>query len=195
MKALILFWVMEMNSIMMACSTYKDAVHEMNVLQNRAYELKEYVQKNGYSSQYAFLIDMKIPSGRKRFFVYDMENDSIITSGLVAHGSCEVDFLKEARFSNKRGGGCSSLGKYKVGHSYTGQYGKAFKLFGLDPSNSNAFERAVVLHAYTCVPDEEIYPHDVCNSMGCPMISYHFLEQLSTIIKKSDKPIVLWIFK
>lgn len=66
--------------------------------------------------------------------------------------------------------------------------------FILDSSNSNAFQRTIVLHAYDCVPDEEVYPQPICNSLGCPMVSYKFLEELTSIIAKSRTPILLWIF-
>jgi hypothetical protein len=137
---------------------------------------------------------MSLPSGKKRFFIYDMKRDSIVNAGLVAHGSCRTRFLEEATFSNVPECGCSSLGKYKIGYTYDGQFGEAFKLHGLDTSNSNAFKRTIVLHAYDCVPDEETYPQPICNSLGCPMISYKFLNLLSTIIEGSSKPILLWIY-
>jgi hypothetical protein len=158
-------------------------------------DARSYTKAKGLSGDYCFLVDMSLPSGRNRFFVYDLEKDSVITEGLVAHGSCNQSFLEKPEFSNTTGSGCSSTGHYKVGYSYSGQFGKAYKLFGLDASNSNAFERAVVLHAYDCVPDYEIYPQPLCNSLGCPMLSYNFLGRLSKIIDKSKKPILLWMFE
>jgi len=156
--------------------------------------LKEYIQTNNFSNEFCFLIDMSLHSGQKRFFIYNLQEDSIIHSGLVAHGSCNTTYLQKPNFSNTVSSGCSSLGKFKIGYSYKGQFGKAYKLFGLDKSNSNAFERAVVLHAYKCVPDEEVYPDRMCNSLGCPMVSYQFLEKASEIIDTESKPVLLWIF-
>ena len=117
---------------------------------------------------------MKIASGRNRFFVYDLQKDSILFSGLVAHGSCDNGFQMEANFSNKVNSGCSCLGKFSIGNSYNGRFGTAYKLYGLDSSNSNAYERSIVLHSYDCVPEQEIYPLPVCNSRGCPMVSLAF---------------------
>ena len=160
-----------------------------------AKKINNYAIENGYSTEYCFLIDMNLPGGRKRFFVYDLTKNSVIYSGLVAHGSCNQTFLSRPRFSNSPGGGCSSLGKYKVGEFYRGQYGKSFRLYGLDNCNSNAYKRAVVIHGYGCVPDEEIYPRVLCNSLGCVMVSYKFFDRLSHIIEKSGKPIILWIYQ
>jgi len=158
-------------------------------------QLKKYVQQNGYSTEYCFLIDMGICSGKNRFFVYDMMKNNVALSGLVAHGNCNTQFLEQAKFSNKPNCGCSSLGKYKVGASYSGEFGKSYRLYGLDSSNSNAFKRAIVLHGFGPVPDDEIYPRILCNSFGCPMVSRSFLNKLSAIIDRSEKPILLLIYK
>ena len=40
-----------------------------------------------YNTKIAFFVDMRIPSGKNRFFVYDLVNNKIIDQGLVAHGS------------------------------------------------------------------------------------------------------------
>jgi hypothetical protein len=138
---------------------------------------------------------MGLPSGKRRFFVYDMSSNNVINSGLVAHGSGGLNYSPEPRFSNQPGSECSSLGKYKVGEVYYGQYGKSYKLYGLEPTNSNAYRRAVVLHGFECVPDFEIYPKGVCNSAGCAMVSPNFFKTLSSVIDKSQKPILLWIFQ
>jgi hypothetical protein len=117
-----------------------------------------------------------------------------MASGLAAHGSCNTAFLEQAKFSNAPGCGCSAIGKYKIGYSYKGRFGKAYKLFGLDNTNSKSFDRNIVLHAYKCIPDKEIYPQPVCNSLGCPMVSYEFLETAAAFIDESKKPLLLWIF-
>ena len=161
---------------------------------SKAFQARNYAMENEFSARYCFFIDMSIPSGRKRFFVYDLEKNIVMMSGLVSHGSCGDSFSDEAKFSNAPGRGCSSLGKYKIGERYRGQYGKSYKLYGLENTNSNAYKRAVVLHGFSCVPDEEIYPRALCNSLGCAMVSPSFFERLAPIIDKSKKPIVLWIY-
>jgi L,D-transpeptidase catalytic domain len=156
--------------------------------------VKAYTIKNNFNNRYCFLIDMKMASGSKRFFVYDLKNDSILLAGLVTHGSGLNNFTDSAVFSNVPGSNCTSLGKYKIGKSYFGTFGLAYKLYGLDKTNSNAFDRFVVLHSHPCVPDYEITPRHICRSWGCPTISPLFLNQLKMYIDRSDKPILLWIF-
>ncbi len=165
-------------------------------LHNHIILLKEYAKNNSYNSSIGFLVDMNIKNGRKRFFVVDLLKDSILISGLVTHGNSNNPlYTEDAIFSNQEGSYCSSEGKYKIGTKYSGRFGKAYHLYGLDKTNSNAFSRAVVLHALDCVPDEEVYPDYICNSLGCPTVSIKFLNKLSTYIDNSKKPMLLWIFK
>jgi hypothetical protein len=164
----------------------------INVLADK---VRDYAVQNELSTTYCFFIDMSLKSGRKRFFVYDLEKNTVAYAGLVAHGSCNETFLSYPRFSNSPNCGCSSLGKYKVGELYNGKYGKSFRLYGLDNSNSNAYKRGVVIHGYDCVPDQEIYPMVLCNSQGCPMVSYNFFDKLSRLIRQSEKPILLWVYR
>jgi len=155
----------------------------------------KYAEENGFSPDYLFLIDMRIASGKKRFFVFNINDFRVECSGLVAHGNCNTHFLEGAKFSNTPNCGCSSMGKYKVGPSYFGEFGKSYRLYGLDSTNSNAFRRGIVLHGFDPVPDHEIYPEPLCNSFGCPMVNRSFLNKLSAIIDKSTKPVLLWIYE
>ena len=176
-------------------NTRKDNRETMLRLYQRSVQARHYIKAHGFNSRHCFLMDMRLPSGSNRFFVYNTKKESIVYSGLVAHGCCNESFIANPRFSNASGSGCSSLGKYKVGEFYRGQWGKSFRLYGLDKSNSNAYKRAVVIHGHSCIEDKEIYPRVLCNSFGCPMVSFKFFDKLSGIIEKSDKPILLWIYR
>ena len=164
-------------------------------LKQKATSMIPYISRNHFNSRICFFIDMSIPSGKKRFFVYDLSGDSVLKQGLVAHGSCDAGFQVDPTFSNKQNSGCSALGKYKVGGGYEGSFGLAYKLYGLESSNNNAFSRNIVLHSYSCIPDEETDPSALCNSRGCPMVSPKFLDQLKPIINGSSKPILLYIYQ
>jgi hypothetical protein len=137
---------------------------------------------------------MSLPSGQGRFFIYDLLNDTINKSGVVTHGRCNKLWLEGRKYSNEPGCGCTSLGKYKIGASYTGRFGLAYKLHGLDATNNNSFKRYIVLHAHECVPERET-KDEICQSDGCPTVAPVFLQQLKPIIHKSPKPILLWIFE
>jgi len=168
---------------------------ERKKIQSYSDKAKLFCRQHGFNNQICFLIDMHLPSGKNRFFVYDINKDSAISYGVVAHGSCNYSFLAMPKFSNKPGCGCSSIGKYKVGNKYTGSFGLAYKLYGLNASNSNAYKRNIVLHSYYLVPDKEVDPLPVCNSRGCVMVSDKYIGTLSKTIDASAKPILLWIFE
>ena len=168
---------------------------DFNQLKTKASVLKDLTVNKKYNGEICFLIDMQIASGKNRFFIYDIKNDSVLQAGLVAHGSCDDGFQRVPTFSDKPNSGCTSTGKYRIGKPYYGIFGLAYKLYGLDSTNKHAFDRNIVLHAYDCVPEQETYPVPVCNSRGCPMVSPGFLNRLKLIIDQSKKPILLWIFK
>jgi len=137
-------------------------------LRRQAAILKQYAQANNYSMEYCFLVDMSIPSGKKRFFVYNMRKDSLEFSALVSHGfgSTQKDCEDQLAFSNMPYSFKTSLGKYKIGKPYQGQYGLSYKLYGLDSTNNRAFERAIVLHSDLHVPENETYPAHIYQSGG-----------------------------
>jgi hypothetical protein len=163
-------------------------------IRDHAAALKVFLSAKDYNKEFCFLVDMKIPSGRNRFFVYSLSGDSIITSGLTTHGSGSQTETATLSFSNKEGSNATSLGKYKIGEKYTGKFGTAYKLFGLDKTNSNAYVRAVVLHSHPYVPAQEVYPQLICLSWGCPTVSPSYLKVLEKYIDNSSKPIMLWIY-
>lgn len=163
-------------------------------LKEKATRLHDYLETENYNSTVCFLIDMEISSGKKRFFVYNLERDSVEIAGLVTHGGGSGR-LASPYFSNEPGSNCTSLGKYKIGKPYHGQFGLAYKLYGLDKTNSKAFERFVVLHSHGCVPESEVYPVPICQSAGCPTVSPAFLRSLKKYIDISEKPILLNIYK
>lgn len=163
-------------------------------LYHKAIAAEHYCKAYGYNTQYCFLLDMRVASGKNRFFIYDMKNDSVEAAGLVTHGGGSDDGYGKLSFSNTPNSHCTSLGKYKIGISYNGKFGLAYKLHGLDQTNSKAFQRFVVLHAHACVPDTELRSGSLCVSQGCPTVSPVFLLKLKTYLDRSEKPILLWIY-
>ena len=155
---------------------------------------EDFVHKKNYNTGYCFFIDMSLPSGSPRFFIYDLKKDTVVNAGLVTHGNCNQYWLEGRKYGNTVGCGCSSLGKYKIGKSYYGRFGLAYKLYGLDSTNDRAFERFVVLHSHSCVPDSN-REDDICQSNGCPTVSPSFLKVLQAAIDASAQPVLLWIYE
>lgn len=169
------------------------AIHDR--MSKKAEAIQTFLKKNpNYHQQHAVLIDMRQNSGKFRLFVYDLNSMKIVSKGLVAHGSgSETGYEDSLIFSNIPNSNCTSVGRYKIGSAYIGNFGRSYKLHGLDPTNNKAFERYVVLHRYSCVPDDE-QPFDICNSLGCPMVSENYFEELDKFIRSAEKPMILEIF-
>lgn len=93
------------------------------------------------------ITDFSKASREPRFYLAHM-NSNMITSYHVAHGRGSdpqhSGWLE--RFSNEFGSEASSNGAYVTGEVYYGKYGRSLRLTGLDPSNSNALDRAIVIH-------------------------------------------------
>ncbi|MBC7903716.1 MAG: murein L,D-transpeptidase catalytic domain family protein [Gemmatimonadaceae bacterium] len=170
-------------------STYETTLRANAIL------AKSYARQKGLDTSVCFLIDMRIDAGKNRFFVFDFSSGKTMRQGLVTHGRCNQNWLSGRRYGNEVGCGCTSLGRYKVGKSYYGRFGLAYKLHGLDSTNSNAYKRYVVLHSMECVPEKEVDPMPICQSDGCPTVSGGFLKEISTLINKAGRPVLLWIYE
>lgn len=153
-----------------------------------------YAKQNNYNTAFCFLVDMKLPSGRNRFFVYDIQKNTVLEEGLVTHGSGSETGGSGLYFCNTPNSNCTSLGKYRIGIAYNGQFGMAYKLHGLDATNDKAFERFVVLHSHGCVPNSEVEPGQICTSWGCPTVAPAFLSTIKSYLDTAGKPVLLWIF-
>jgi hypothetical protein len=164
-------------------------------LNNQVEEVKKIINNNPkYNKEIAFFIDMEIHSGKNRFFIYDLKANKIIDKGLVAHGSgSETGIQGKLKFSNIVNSHSTSLGKYSIGNHYNGQFGKSYKLYGLDKTNSNALGRSIVLHKFWAVPYEEQDKY-ICNSYGCPMVNEKYFERIEKIIDDSKTNIILSIY-
>jgi hypothetical protein len=96
----------------------------------------------------AALVDFSAPSRTARLHLVDLKTPSV-TSFLVSHGRgsdpSHTGWLQN--FSNDIGSNASSAGAYRTGERYEGKHGLSMRLAGLDPDNSNAETRAIVVHA------------------------------------------------
>lgn len=166
----------------------------LGIPQSRIGEVRNYIKGKEYNQQLAVFINFKIPSGKYRYFIYDLKNDKVLQKAVVSHGSGSVISRSDAlQFSNVEGSYQSSLGKYAIGESYNGKFGKAYRLKGLDSTNSNAMQRAIVLHSYGCIPDNESQ-NPACLSLGCPMLSENAFKESAQYIDQSKQSIILYAF-
>jgi len=115
------------------------------------------------------IVDFTKSSSDPRFYLLDT-NSGRVTRHLVAHGRgsdpAHTGFLQ--RFSNLIGSEASSNGAYVTSAFYDGKYGRSMRVRGLDPSNSNAEARAIVVHtAWYAEPDVIAQMGRLGRSEGC----------------------------
>ena len=117
--------------------------------------------------------DFAQPSRMPRLHLVDMTSGAVETL-LVAHGRGSdpehTGWL--SRFSNDPGSDATSEGAYVTGDYYIGGHGPSMHLIGLDPTNSNAESRKIVVHAAWYVGPEMIQTHGMLGrSEGCFAVS------------------------
>ena len=126
--------------------------------------------------------DFSLPSRAPRFHLMKLADGSV-QSHLVAHGRgsdpSHTGWLE--RFSNEPRSNATSAGAYRTGSLYVGAHGRSMRLEGLDPSNSNAFSRAIVVHAAGYVNEEMIGHFGVLGrSLGCFAVAHSSLPEIMT---------------
>lgn len=93
------------------------------------------------------------PSNEPRFHLVDMRSGAV-QSFLVAHGrGSDPDHSGWLQtFSNEFNSECSCKGAFLTGNYYYGHHGHSMHIVGLDPTNSNAEAREIVVHSadYVC---------------------------------------------
>lgn len=101
--------------------------------------------------------DFSLPSSAPRFHLVNLADGSV-QSHLVAHGRgsdpSHTGWLE--RFSNEPRSNATSAGAYRTDSLYVGAHGHSMRLQGLDPTNSNALSRAIVVHGAWYVTEDMI---------------------------------------
>lgn len=126
------------------------------------------------------IADFSRPSNAARLFLVDLETGRA-TAHLVAHGrgSDPAHTGWVERFSNAPGSNASSSGAYITGELYMGKHGPSRRLIGLDPMNSNAENRAIVIHTASYVSERLARETGkIGRSEGCFAVSRESLEEV-----------------
>lgn len=126
------------------------------------------------------IADFAAPSGKPRFHFIDLASGRS-TSLLVAHGRgsdpAHTGYLE--RFSNRFGSNASSEGAFVTDDYYVGKHGRSQRLIGLDPTNDNALDRAIVVHSAWYANKDMIESHGMLGrSQGCFAVGERDLDQV-----------------
>ena len=164
-------------------------------------EALQYCQNNNLNQSIFILIDLGLHSGLKRFFIYDFKKKKVVKSFMVSHGCGNnvwgQTYTKEnAQVSNEPNSHCSSVGKYVVLKRGISQWGIKinYLLEGKDKTNSNAINRAIVLHSWEDIPTNEVYPEGTPEGWGCPAVSNKSMKEIDVVLQENKK-VLLWIIK
>ncbi|PXY45554.1 murein L,D-transpeptidase catalytic domain-containing protein [Flavobacterium hydrophilum] len=164
-------------------------------------EAQQYCKNNNLNQNQFILIDLGVHSGLKRFFVYDFTNKEISKSYIVSHGCGANEWGRtnskdDAPISNEFDSHCSSLGKYVILDRGVSQWGIKvnYILKGKEKSNSNAESRAIVLHSWEAIPDNEVFPEGTPEGWGCPAVSNESMKEIDELLK-TNKKVLMWIIK
>jgi hypothetical protein len=126
------------------------------------------------------IVDFTRFSSDPRFYLLDT-NTGRVSRHFVSHGRgsdpSHTGFLQ--RFSNLVGSEASSDGSYVIGDYYYGRYGRSMRVRGLDPSNSNAEARAIVVHtAWYAEPEVISQQGRLGRSEGCFALPNRSLQEV-----------------
>ena len=106
----------------------------------------DYVNEHHLDTEFCLLIDYSLPSGTPRVFVWSFKEKKVVFTAHTMHGPGMGSTAEIPVFSNEAGSLCSALGNFAI----TKEHGRintlGFRLKGLDVENSNAYERALMLH-------------------------------------------------
>jgi len=138
----------------------------------------------GIRSSLLTVIDYTRPSWQPRLWVFNTANPRLLFNDRVAHGANTGEAWAQ-HFSNRVGSKQTSLGLFLTGDPYVGDNGYSLRLLGLDRElNSNAFERAVVMHGAPYVSDAFVREHGrIGRSWGCPAVSKELAKPLIDTIR------------
>jgi hypothetical protein len=125
------------------------------------------------------IVDFNKSSTQKRLWIIDLANHKLLYNTLVAHGQGSGDDMPN-KFSNLPNSHQSSLGFYVTSEIYRGKHGRSMKLDGMDKGfNSNAKDRAVVIHGADYVSEQFVSKHGrLGRSHGCPALPVELTNQI-----------------
>jgi len=140
--------------------------------------------------RYGMVLDFGRPSDEKRLFLIDFQSGDV-KSFYSTHGVGSGTGRYATTFSNRKNSKQSSLGLYQVGGVYNGKYGSSLRLYGLEPSNDQAYQRDIVMHgaAYARRPSIKYKDADGRTSFrlglswGCPAVDPAVMVKLIPLLK------------
>jgi len=155
------------------------------------YALKGYrqLQEKGQLLNDAVLsvIDFSLPSTQKRFFVINLNSNSLLYHTYVSHGKNSGKLMAK-KFSNRNSSYQSSLGFYTTGNTYIGKHGFSLRLIGIEKGiNDKALQRGIVIHSADYASEQFVFQQGYLGrSLGCPAVPEEIHKELIQTIQNGS---------
>ena len=141
------------------------------------------------------IVDYSRRSSEKRAYLVNLQTGLVEEAFRTAHGSGsdpDHDGYLD-RFSDVPGSSASPEGAYLVAEQYVGKHGRSLRLDGLDRTNANARDRAIVIHAAAYAEPTFLQQHGkLGRSNGCIVFSK---EDLGTFLKDVPEGTLIFVGK
>lgn len=160
-------------------------------------QVRRFCKRFGYNDDYYLECDFGKASGKKRFYLYDLNTGERLMSSYCMHGKGGGSTAAKPVFSNRPGSNCSSVGLYALCGIGSNSIKNSIKLEGLDMTNFNARARGILIHTagkVTRFHGQSKYIPLGIESNGCFTIELPCLLRLMTdySLHGKRKRILLW---
>lgn len=144
--------------------------------------------------RYNVIVDYSLPSTERRLFFIDRATGNV-GRYYVSHGIGSGNGNYAYKFSNRKDSRMTSLGFYLTGGIYDGKYGKTLRMYGLQRSNDQAYNRDIVFHGAWYVGEDFINSINAKTkepygrlgvSWGCPAVSSYIAWKLLPYISEGS---------
>ncbi|PSX03989.1 hypothetical protein C0W27_20850 [Photobacterium angustum] len=154
---------------------------------------KAFLKHNSYGNKpYIAMIDYGLPSNTPRFWIVDLLKKKLVLKTFVSHGIHSGN-LYAKNFSNDINSKQTSLGTFRAAEVYRGRFGRSLRLDGLDPENSNARRRAIVIHGASYSNPNVIKELGMLGqSWGCPSLP---LNTVNAVIQKLQNGGIIYAYR
>ncbi|MEK2643722.1 murein L,D-transpeptidase catalytic domain family protein [Bdellovibrio sp. BCCA] len=143
------------------------------------------------SPTYVAIVDFGSPSSQRRFYLINLKTGDV-NKYYVSHGLGSGSTDIPTKFSNIKDSKQTSLGMYLTGEVYQGHYGNTLRMYGLERSNDEAYNRDIVLHGAWYVGEDFINSTNERTgqkygrlgvSWGCPAVSRAIADKIIPLLK------------
>jgi hypothetical protein len=137
------------------------------------------------------IIDFSLPSTDRRFYLINTKSGEV-TRFYATHGVGTSKQNYASRFSNTKDSRQTSLGFYLGGGIYQGHYGNTMRMYGLQTSNDQGYNRDIVLHGAWYVSEDFMksinqstgQPYGrLGHSWGCPAVGLGVIDKIAGLLK------------